>query len=370
MDQSQRAAGATPKAGTDLFKGIEGARGWLACAVVATHFVVLTPLVYLPVFAALIPIARWAVEVFIIISGFVITHLLVSTEESYPLYILRRALRIYPAYLVALALGVLTAPLLAELLAAFPMQPPHEIHQGVVASRQIGDPIAQLLLHVSLMQGLRPETIHGYLPPAWSLSLEWQFYLLAPLFVAAARRRPAIVAAVAALCWLGYSMWMFGRFSNPSLILGGGWLFLAGILSRLHLDRLPSLRGYPAALPIALAPLAVFAVEAAAIVAWIALLAYVRSDRSWWLLDGRLARYVGARSYTIYILHYPIVLAAGWAAWRLFGLATKPAILAAFAATLLLLAAAVELVYRLVERPAIRLGKHLSREPVPGAQGW
>lgn len=370
MEQLQREAPGTPPPGADLFKGIEGARGWLACAVVATHFAVLTPLVYLPAFAAFIPVARWAVEVFIIISGFVITHLLLSTGESYPLYLLRRALRIYPAYLVALALGVAAAPLLADLFAAFPIQPPHLIHQEVAASRRIDDPAAQLLLHLTLMQGLRPETIYGYLPPAWSLSLEWQFYLLAPVLVAAARRRPAIAAAVATLCWLAYSLWTFGRFSNPSLILGGFWLFLAGILSRLHLDRLPSPRAYPAALPIALAPLALLAVEAAAIVAWIALLAYVRSERIWWLLDGRLARYVGARSYTIYILHYPVILACAWAAWRLFDLATRPAILAAFAATVLLLAAAVELVYRLVERPAIRLGKRLSREAVPGAQGW
>ena len=358
-----------------MFKGIEGARGWLAWMVVATHVIVSTPLVYLDALAALIPLAQWAVKVFIIISGFVITHLLMSARETYPIYLVRRALRIYPAYLVALAAGILAAPLLPDLIASFPMQPPHDIHQGILTARTIEDPGLQLLLHLSLFQGLVPEELlpgaqHGFVPPAWSLSLEWQFYLIAPLFVAIARIRPALTAAVVGLLWLAYELGAFGHFSNPSLIAGVGWYFLAGIFSRLHFDRLPSFRRFPLAGLLALAPLALVAPELVPVIAWLALLAYLRSECEWAPLDGRIARWFGARSYAVYILHHPIVLFSAWFAWRVLDLPTRPAILVAAASALLLVLVASELVYRWVERPAILFGKRLSHEPVPSSQGW
>jgi peptidoglycan/LPS O-acetylase OafA/YrhL len=354
----------------EVFKGIEGARAWLAWTVVAAHVVVASPLVYFPAFMPLIAAAEWAVKVFIIISGFVITHLLMRTRESYALYICRRALRIYPAYLIALVLGVAAAPLFMEMLAAFPMQPPHEFHLGVARSRAVPDPTLQLLLHLTLLQGMFPATQHGYLPPGWSLSLEWQFYLLAPLFVAAARKWPAATSATVGLLWLAFALGVFGRFANPSLILGAGWYFLAGIFSRLYLERLPSFANYPFAGLLLLAPLPFLNGELVPIIGWLGLLAYIRSDCRTALLDGRVARYCGARSYAVYVLHYPIILLSGWCAWRLFELPAGPAIVVAGlgAAALVLLAA--ELVYRWVERPAIQFGRRLSAEPVPSAQGW
>ena len=361
--------------GTRLFKGIEGARGWLAWTVVATHIIVTTPLVYAGALAALIPLAIWAVKVFIIISGFVIAHLLVSARESYGVYIVRRALRIYPAYLVALAAGLLAAPLWPELVAGFPMQPPHPVHQGMLTARTIPDAALQIALHLTLLHGMVPEAWlagaqHGFLPPAWSLSLEWQYYLIAPLLVAAARRRPVLTAAAVGLLWLAFQLGLFGRFSNPSLIFGAGWYFLAGILSRLHFDRLPRFERFPLALWAAIAPLALVAPELVPALAWLGLLLYLRSDSEWAPLDGRIARWFGARSYAVYILHQPIILLAAWLAWGPLALPTRPAIAATAAMAIASVLVASELVYRWVERPAIRLGKRLSHEPAPGSQGW
>lgn len=353
-----------------MFNGIEGARGWLAWIVVAAHVIVHTPLVYRPELAALVPLAIWAVKVFIVISGFVIAHLLLGARESYSIYICRRALRIYPAYLVALALGIAATPLLPDLLASFPIEPPHPIHQGMAQSRAIEDPTLQLLLHLSLFQGVAPATQHGFLPPAWSLSLEWQFYLLAPFLVVAARARPVLITAIVGLLWLVYLQGAFGRFANPSLIVGAAWYFLAGIFSRLHLERLPSFGRYPWAGLLLVAMLALLSSELVPVIAWLALLAYIRSDSGWRLLDGRLARYFGTRSYAVYILHQPILMFCAWFAWVSLDLSTTPAILVTASMAILLILLAAELVYRWVERPAIRFGKRLGREPVPGAQGW
>ena len=46
-----------------------------------------------------------AVMIFVILSGFVITHLVVEKHEPYGPYLGRRALRIFPIYLFALLLA-------------------------------------------------------------------------------------------------------------------------------------------------------------------------------------------------------------------------------------------------------------------------
>jgi len=355
--------------GSALYKGIEGARGWLAWTVVGAHLVALTPLVYLPFLPVLLSMATWAVEVFIVISGFVITHIVIEKREPYKAYLARRALRIFPAYLVALAIGVAVVGTYAELIRSFPMEPPHALHRGL-AALHADRPPHQLFLDLMLLQGLTVQTQFGYLPTAWSLSLEWQYYLVAPLFVAATRRRPvpSCIAVLAALA--AFEAGLFGSFARPTILFGAGWLFLIGTLSRVWFDKLPAFGNYPVPLIVVAVPLLFASLDLAPVFVWIALIAYVRSDASWGVLDGRLARYMGARSYAIYILHYPIVLLVAWLSWEVMGLPTRQALLATCLGTGLAVLAGAELVHRWVELPAIRIGKRLGREPAPATQGW
>jgi peptidoglycan/LPS O-acetylase OafA/YrhL len=60
----------------------------------------------------------YAVNVFMIMSGFVIAKLLADKNESYRLFITRRFLRIYPVFLVALAVAILARPLYIPVLLA------------------------------------------------------------------------------------------------------------------------------------------------------------------------------------------------------------------------------------------------------------
>jgi peptidoglycan/LPS O-acetylase OafA/YrhL len=90
------------------FRGIEGLRAWLAWSVVAVHVVGLSGLcTVIPPLEIFMSVGQWSVEVFIIISGFVIANLILSEEESYPIYIARRFLRLYPAYVVCLLLDMI-----------------------------------------------------------------------------------------------------------------------------------------------------------------------------------------------------------------------------------------------------------------------
>src|ERR1700743_625586 len=89
------------------FHGIDGLRAWLAWTVVFAHVFMLTAAdIKWPALHRLSIAADHAVSVFIIISGFVITHLILEKKEKYIPYITRRFLRIYPVYFLCLFIGI------------------------------------------------------------------------------------------------------------------------------------------------------------------------------------------------------------------------------------------------------------------------
>lgn len=102
------------------------------------------------------------VDLFFVLSGFLITHHLLAIEDSgRPFqagqYLMRRFLRIVPLYYVVLALTV---------LGAFPLYRISE--QGIVA---------RALQHMLFMQDYLGSDI---VPAFWSLGVEEKFYLVAP----------------------------------------------------------------------------------------------------------------------------------------------------------------------------------------------
>ena len=64
--------------------------------------------------------AASAVLMFIIISGFVITHLLIEKREKYAPFITRRFLRLYPAYFFCLIAGIVSSYLYARTFGGHP----------------------------------------------------------------------------------------------------------------------------------------------------------------------------------------------------------------------------------------------------------
>ncbi len=92
------------------FKSIETLRAYMAWWVVLGHAIILTGLnIYIPQRLTRVLMAGdIAVDVFIIVSGFVITNLMLAKKEAYLPYIVRRAFRIYPIYLLCLVIGILT----------------------------------------------------------------------------------------------------------------------------------------------------------------------------------------------------------------------------------------------------------------------
>ncbi|HET6338452.1 MAG TPA: acyltransferase [Polyangiales bacterium] len=134
-----------------------------------------------------------AVDVFVLLSGFVIFKLLDARKETYGVFIVRRFLRLFPVYILLFLLAIPASQIAQNDLALSSRYFTHA-HASEVALqfqewfRNIG---WHAVLHLVMLHGVVPHSIlpegpGAFLEPAWSISLEWQFYLIAPLAYALA----------------------------------------------------------------------------------------------------------------------------------------------------------------------------------------
>jgi peptidoglycan/LPS O-acetylase OafA/YrhL len=169
--------------------------------------------------------AQWGVDLFFLLSGYLVYGLLLDGRVSAGGFLRRRYRRIYPAFLVVFTLYLV-------LSAVFPER--SKIPSGWLAGGwYVG---ANLLLLPGLFD------IPPLIRVAWSLSYEMAFYTLLPavVYVTGFVRRPAL-ARVACLagasvaywcaCWWGGSLYSKGLLlaplAHPRLVL-----FLVGMVVR------------------------------------------------------------------------------------------------------------------------------------------
>jgi peptidoglycan/LPS O-acetylase OafA/YrhL len=192
---------------------LDGLRGVLATWVLVAHVFVWGGLAEatlpgpLEYFWVQFTAANSAVDVFIILSGFAISFLLHSRKTPFLDFMTGRFFRIYPVYLVCLILGVLSSYLVPMILrASFGGAIPFNYGAEPYANG-IAQPTVQILAHLTLLNGLLPRGVlpgsaTAFLFPAWSISLEWQFYLVAPLMMRGVRSAAGILLVVL-VAWLG-----------------------------------------------------------------------------------------------------------------------------------------------------------------------
>jgi peptidoglycan/LPS O-acetylase OafA/YrhL len=135
-----------------------------------------------------------AVDVFIILSGFVIFHLLQAKPEPYSSYIFRRFWRLFPAYLVCLLISIAMLPPSLRALQSLGTPSLHNAARIQIFSDSLDHFWPQLLAHLTMLHGLVPTRLlpssdYAFIGQAWSISVEWQFYLLAPFAFALTRDR-------------------------------------------------------------------------------------------------------------------------------------------------------------------------------------
>jgi peptidoglycan/LPS O-acetylase OafA/YrhL len=268
------------------------------------------------------------VDVFYVLSGFLITGLLVREHErsgaiSLRDFYARRARRILPAAAVVLVLIVIASWFLVA-----PLQMPSVAADATAAALSVAN-IRFALQATDYFSNIAPPSpVLHY----WSLSVEEQFYLIWPAFLLVAMRfsRPRISATVLLLVILAGSLaaavvlttisppWAF--YSLPTrawqLALGGllaviafgdlgrlgrwvvdaaGWVGLAGIVaSALVIDTTTPYPGIAAILPTGSAALLILSAE--------------QRGSPGFLLATLPLRFLGRISYSLYLVHWPILV--------------------------------------------------------------
>jgi peptidoglycan/LPS O-acetylase OafA/YrhL len=374
------------------FRSLDGMRAWLAWSIVLFHMVLLTAAdQWQPLLAHAYILSRVCVPCFLIISGFVITHLLLEKKERYLPYIARRFLRLYPLYFCCLGLGILATYLHFAAFADHPWGsyvPQPEVLSAELASSHGRQLELHLLAHLTMTHGLISNTVlpmsqYMFLGPAWSASLEWQFYVVAPLilFGLRTRRGQFALALITVAAFAAFQRGWFGVFYDPSFLPGGGIYFAAGILTRLAYPKLPTLSAYPAAVMILGGGLVLMAPALLPLFIWVAFIIWLRVEQASdpisrgidrvanVALNSRIARYLGTRSYSTYLVHEPIINIIVYVCIRKYALGIGPTLAVIFITVPIVTLGASILLYRYVEAPCIAFGKRLFNDPdAAGAQ--
>ena len=295
---------------------LDGLRGILAVYVLAGHALPFTAMPHWS--AAPFSHGEAAVDLFFALSGLVIVSSLERCNERFWPFMQNRAHRLLPVYYTVLAMSVVVI-LLGSPLAAMPWISPTS-YAGLFWARP-PQLIWQILAHATLVHGLVPQ---GLLPwawitvlgPAWSLSTEWQFYVMMALLLPCLKgsRRLTHFAYIVLCLGVFYRVslpllpayWQFSRAFLPD----AAPYFALGLASAVWIrSRNP--------IPYLLCLITVFGLglisgvpsRALTSVGWTVLLLAQRNPRMPLLpklLDSRAAQYLGAISYPLYLINEPL----------------------------------------------------------------
>ena len=335
------------------FRGdINGLRAWAVVAVILYHFGV-------PGFGG----GFVGVDVFFVISGFLMTGIVVRGLErggfSLLAFYMARARRILPALIV-----------LCTVLMALGWWFLIPIDYKALGSHTV--------FSLAFLSNFKFWREAGYFDAAshekwllhtWSLAVEWQFYLLLPLVLLAVWKwrpgRPAVIAVMGVGLLVSLILSLVVTPLRPSaafyLLPTRAWEMLAGgmvylLANRWELTARQRLVLETASIALVLGSIVGFDASSAwpgwralvPVLGAAGVLLAARSISGW--TGHPVAQWLGTRSYSLYLWHWPIVVALTYRGWQ----ADPKAIATGLLLTLVL----GDLSYRLVESPArVHLGR-------------
>lgn len=362
--------------GPDRMPHLDALRGVAAFAVVLHHALLALPAqdplpaaIHLFTVGRVVELGRPAVVLFFVLSGFVLTLCLEPARDTFVGFAARRALRLLPPYWAAILVS----------FALYRMIPNHHAHSlsiWLVSQWEAPVEVGDLARHLLMLAGPHQYPLDHV---AWSLVHEMRLSLAVPLLLlVAARGGDVACLALAAAASLGASLFVASRpdlFATgfhgysfdadglaPSLVLSVryGFLFAVGVVlarRRLTIAAWLAGRGLAAGLGLAASLVllsqqgeAPMTIGSAGIVAIVAC-----STGCAGLLAASPLVWLGRTSYSLYLVHVPIMLACG----RLLGGALAPRAILVLAVIFALVAA--ELMFRFVELPSIRWSRSVGR---------
>jgi peptidoglycan/LPS O-acetylase OafA/YrhL len=330
-----------------------------------------------PSVIAVVMHGAYAVNVFMMLSGFVIAKLLADKNESYKVFITRRFLRLYPVFLVGLAVAILARPLYIPILLG--SRAPLPWHYDRIWDAENNHFWPHILAHLSMLYGVIPESTLRYtgialLGPAWSITIEFQYYLVAPLLSLIAHRFGTkgwiALIAVSGLVPQVFASPLQRNFptSLPDFLP----LFLAGMTSYwIYAQMREKETKVPADILLAAAPLLYLVTWWPPVAIWGGAMALILANgdsplvsKMNSLLNRPSLLFLGKISYSTYLIHYPIL----WLAKALVACVAPHAnpfvvALALFALTTPATLCASALLYHFVEKPGIDFGRRLFKNP-------
>lgn len=266
---------------------IEALRGLAALSVAWFH---LTN-TYTPGWVSSSGIHGWlGVEVFFVISGFIIPYSIAATYPAYslaqfPRFAVRRIVRLEPPYLVSIALTVVLAHVTYWVTAGNGGDPPRDL--------------LQLLAHVAY---LIPLTGNDWLQPVyWTLAYEFAFYLFIGVafpYLCPDERWPVLAAVTIGLCVLVFAGWLPDR----SLLFAIGLVTYKAATSKQEKAPMAMAMLFVGCTLVLAASNPLIATVGASAAAMIFLLRAYRLGGP----IGKSLLWLGSISYSLYLTHVPI----------------------------------------------------------------
>jgi len=314
-----------------------------------------------------------AVDVFFILSGMVISRSLESCGFQARPFLIARTARIFPVFLAMFAVSIVLQPLPAR-FGAMPWIGPGSPARDIWSQGWPEHWGAEIAAHLTMTHGLFPNAVLpgvwvSFLGAAWSLSTEWQFYLLA-LLLGRSRLGTERLAAIFLTLAVAGMIWDQAapeacRFSR-AFLPNKAHYFALGIASAALVDR-RSARSFALVLAATLLLCGVHgnAEKMGPPLVWTLCLTaqlYPRRVAAVaTVLRWRSVQWLGAVSFPLYLANEPIQKALGFALAYYAGGDAMLFTLVWVPAALLIPAGAAALLHRYVEVPAHRWGRALAR---------
>ncbi len=321
-----------------------------------------------------------AVDVFMIMSGFLMAHHYLLRQHKEPwespatwkTFYVRRFFRIAPLYYVVLAVSFATGPWFwhwrDSIASVFPSA-------STPAERYLDRSPANILTHITFIFGMIPSRSFSTSLPDWSIGLEMQFYLAFPFMMLLISRLRACWAAII-LCaggLLTQRLMPSGTFPMPSLLPLKLGLFVAGILLAMANDSKrsrPAEAGFTTVLALLVAASTHCSILVLMAVFVAAVLLYDRQTDPFRIrfpltlaervAGGRAANFMAETSYAAYLTHMMIMLPIAGLLAKLPAYRELPGglrFLAVVIPVAVILYPLAWLIYQWIEKPGIALGK-------------
>ena len=164
----------TSRSQAGVIPALDGLRGIAILLVMLHHFTYYRPTAGVDLLIGSVMFFFWTgVDLFFVLSGFLITGILLDTRNSeryFSSFYARRILRIFPLYYLVLFLAFIVLPM-------FPVEHPVLAGQADLPPQW---PYWLYLMNFSIAEG---GWVHGWVDVGWSLAIEEQFYLVWPLVI-------------------------------------------------------------------------------------------------------------------------------------------------------------------------------------------